>query len=186
MTSSPMTRYVALLRAVNLGPHNKVAMADLRELLAGLGMSEPRSWLQSGNLVFGTDGAEPPELEQRIEDAARESLGLDTDVFVRSAAEWRDVLAANPFPEEADRDPSHLLVLVLKEAPGAAEVAALQEAIPGREVVRVEGRHAYAVYPDGIARSRLTTARIERKLGTRVTGRNWNTVRKLAALADPA
>lgn len=178
--------FVAFLRAVNLGSHNKVAMADLRELLHELGMEEPRTWLQSGNLVFRSEGVEPAELERRIEDAARERLGLATDVFVRTAGEWRQVLAENPFPEEAETDPSHLLVLVLKEAPRPQAVAALQEAVPGREVVQVSGRHVYAVYPDGIARSRLTTARIEGKLGTRGTGRNWNTAVKLAALADPS
>jgi len=61
-------------------------------------------------------------------------------------------------------------------------VAALQAAIKGREVVRAKGRHAYIVYPDGIGRSRLTNVMIEKKLGTRGTGRNWNTVLKLAAL----
>lgn len=177
------TAHVAFLRAVNLGPHNKVAMADLRELLAGLGMHEPRSWLQSGNLVFGSEEATGADLERRLEEAAAEELGLETDVFVRTAAEWREVLAANPFPEEAESDPSHLLVHVLKQAPEPAAVTALQEAIRGREAVRAEGRQLYAVYPDGIARSRLTSTLIERKLGTRATGRNWNTAVKLAALA---
>jgi uncharacterized protein (DUF1697 family) len=74
--------------------------------------------------------------------------------------------------------------MFLKEAPSREDVIALQTAIKGREVVRAEGRHAYIVYPDGVGRSRLTNALIERKLGTRGTGRNWNTVLKLGALAD--
>ncbi len=73
--------------------------------------------------------------------------------------------------------------MVFKRAPKPADVEALRAAITGREVVEAVGAHAYLVYPDGIGRSRLTTALIERTLGTRGTGRNWNTVLKLAALA---
>jgi uncharacterized protein (DUF1697 family) len=112
-------------------------------------------------------------------------LGLRTDFFVRTAAEWAKVVAGNPFPEEAERDPGHLVVMFLKATPEANDVAALQAAIPGRETVRAEGKHAYIIYPDGIGRSKLTIDLIERKLGTRGTGRNWNTVLKLAALAGP-
>jgi uncharacterized protein (DUF1697 family) len=180
-----MPTFIALLRAVNLGPHNKVAMADLRGLLDDLGMEDPRTLLQTGNLVFRSDASKTEELERRLETEAKARLGLDTDVFVRTAEEWRKVAQGNPFPEEAESDPGHLLVFALKEAPGRAAVKALQEAIRGREVVRAKGRHAYVVYPDGIGRSRLTNAVIEKHLGTRGTGRNWNTVLKLQALATP-
>ena len=85
---------------------------------------------------------------------------------------------------EAERDPARLLVVFLKDAPGAAHVKALAEAIAGPEVVRARGRHAYIFYPAGIGRSSLTHALIEKRLGTHGTGRNWNTVLKLAALAQ--
>ena len=92
-------------------------------------------------------------------------------------------MAGNPFPGEAERDPGHLVVMILKGETDAGKVAALQEAIKGREVVRGKGRHVYIVYPDGIGRSRLTNALIEKKLGRSGTGRNWNTVLKLGDLA---
>jgi len=177
-----MTRHVALLRAVNLPSHNKVGMADLKKLLGDLGFEDVQSLLQSGNLVFGSEGRTGAQLETLLEAAAKARRGLDTDFFVRTAGEWRTVIANNPFPEEAERDPGHLLVMFLKEEPDPKDVIALQEAITGREVVRAKGRHAYLVYPDGIGRSRLTNVLIERKLGTRGTGRNWNTVLKLGAL----
>ena len=177
-----MTAHIALLRAVNLPGHNKVAMRDLLEILARLGMREARSLLQSGNLVFRSEPATTTQLERLLEDAAEERLGLKTDFFVRTAKDWKSIIAGNPFPEEAERDPGHLLVIFLKEAPDRMAAAALQKAITGREVVRVKGRHAYVVYPDGIGRSRLTSLLIEKKLGTRGTGRNWNTVLKLGAL----
>jgi uncharacterized protein (DUF1697 family) len=74
--------------------------------------------------------------------------------------------------------------MALKRAPDGKDVMALQAAIAGAEVVRADGRHAYIIYPNGIGRSRLTTALIDKKLGTRGTGRNWNTVLKIAALMD--
>lgn len=176
--------HIALLRAVNLGAHNKVSMADLRALFEDLGFEGARTLLQSGNVVFEGGGRPTGRLERLLEEGARERLGLDTDFFVRTASEWTEVVEANPFPGEAERDPGHLVVTALKVAPGAAAVAALQKAIKGREVVGAAGRHAYIVYPDGIGRSRLTASVIEKHLGSSGTGRNWNTVLKLAALAD--
>ncbi|MGE5243778.1 MAG: DUF1697 domain-containing protein [Betaproteobacteria bacterium] len=176
---------MALLRAVNLAGRNMISMGDLRLLLAGQGLQDPRSLLNSGNLLFRSGAVSPARLERQLEDAAAKRLGLQTEFFVRSARDWGEVIADNPFPAEAARDPGHLLVLFLKDAPGPEAVTALQRAITGREVVRASGRHAYVVYPDGMGRSRLTTLVIEKKLGTRATGRNWNTVLKLGALVAP-
>lgn len=174
--------YLALLRAINLGPHNKVAMADLRELLLGLDLEQPRSLLQTGNLVFGAERQSPAGLERLLETEAERRLHLRTDFFVRTAKEWRALIAANPYPDEAVRDPSHLIVMFCKESVGPAAVVALQAAIRGRERVAAAGRQAYITYPDGIGRSRVTNTVIEKKLGTRGTGRNWNTVLKLSAV----
>jgi uncharacterized protein (DUF1697 family) len=177
-----MTTYVALLRGINIAGHNKVAMSDLLGLLSDLGFLSPRSLLQSGNLVFRTDRRSTPQLERVLEVEAEKRLALGTAFFVRSAREWEAILAHNPFRREAVDDPSHLAVQFLKDAPPSARVRALQAAIAGREVVKAHGREVYVVYPDGFGESRLTTALIDRKLGTRATGRNWNTVVKLAAL----
>jgi uncharacterized protein (DUF1697 family) len=168
---------------VNVGGRNRVAMAALRDLAAGLGLSNPRTLLQSGNLVFEADGS-GDDLERTLEAETAERLGVETDYFVRSADEWRRIIADNPFPAEAKADPGHLLVLPLKSAPTTDRVEALQASIRGREIVRPGARHVYLIYPDGIGRSKLTAQRIETALGTRGTGRNWNTVLKLMALAD--
>jgi uncharacterized protein (DUF1697 family) len=101
---------------------------------------------------------------------------------VRTDAELNDVIANNPFAKEAKNDPSHLVAMFLKRAPGTDQVVDLEKAIAGPELIRVQGRTAYIVYPNGIGRSKLTNALIDRKLQTRGTGRNWNTVLKLAQL----
>ena len=177
-----MTTHVALLRAINLGTHNPVRMADLREFLTRLGFGDVQSVLQTGNLVFQADRRTGAQLEQLLETEAKKRLKLETDFFVRTASEWQTLIARNPFPKEAKRDPAHLVVMFLKDAPQAEDVKALQAAISGREVVHGVGSQLYITYPDGIGRSRLTNAGIEKHIHTRGTGRNWNTVLKLGAL----
>jgi len=179
-----MATYIGLLRAINLGSYNKVSMADLKALLADLGMTNPQSLLQSGNLVFGTAARATGPLETLLETSAATQLGLRTDFFVRTGAEWRQAIADNPFPKEARLDPGHTVLMCLKDAPSPAAVKALQDAIQGREVVTAKGRHAYFLYPDGMGRSKLTIKVIEKKLGTTGTARNWNTVLKLGALTE--
>ena len=177
------TAHIALLRAVNLGSHNKVAMAELRACLEAQGFTGVRTLLQSGNAVFAGGRRRGAALERQLEEAAKAALALDTPFIVRSREEWDALVAANPFAREAAHDPGHLLVFCLKEAPPAGAEAALRAAIKGREQVRIVGREAYIVYPDGVGRSKLSVALLERRLGCPGTGRNWNTVRKLQALA---
>jgi len=178
-----VTTYVALLRAVNVGGRSPVSMAALREFAADLGFERPQTLLQSGNLVFGAPATKTSSLERLLEAEASTRLGLDTNIVVRSAAEWHLVIGRNPFPAEAETDPSHLLVMALKGPMKAGAVDALQASIKGRETVRGAGTHLYLVYPDGIGRSRLTAAVIERAVATTGTARNWNTVLKLETLA---
>jgi uncharacterized protein (DUF1697 family) len=179
-----MKTYIALLRAINVGGNSKIAMADLKTMLADLGCANPQSLLQTGNLVFQATELSSDKLEAKLELAAAERFGLTTDVFVRTANEWQQAIAANPFPKEAASDPSHLLIMPLKQAPTKQAVKDLQTAIHGRETVAAVGRELYIIYPDGIGRSKLTNKLIETRLDTRGTGRNWNTALKLAALAD--
>jgi len=179
-----MPRFVALLRAVNLGPHNKVSMADLRAVAESVGLLEARTLLQSGNLVFQAESQSSASLEKTLESALLKQLELKTPVVVRSAREWHAALAANPFTKEAKSDPSHLLVMPLKAKVSPSALAELVKAIVGRERAKLGDRALYLVYPDGIGRSKLTNALIEKKLGVVGTGRNWNTAQKIAAVLE--
>jgi len=139
--------------------------------------------LVRGNAVFRGSTRSNAALEEELEKAMLQRLGLRTAFLVRSTREWADVVARNPFPGEATRDPGHLLVMFLKAAPAVDAVEALQAGVRGPEVIRAGARHLYIRYPDGVGRSKLTGTSIEKKLGTIGTARNWNTVLKLAALA---
>lgn len=173
--------HIALLRAVNVGGRGTVSMAALETLMADLGLQDGRTLLQSGNLVFRADGRGSDELERLLESEIERGLGLSTTVFVRSGEDWRAIVEANPFPETAREDPGHLLVHALKAAPSEGSLEALRARITGPERVHAGAREVYIAYPEGVGRSRLTPALLDTRLG-RGTGRNWNTVLKLAAL----
>ena len=176
-------RYVALLRAVNLGPHGKISMEALRALAAKIGCENPRTLMASGNLIFeGSGSADGFAAKLKAELAKR--LKLETSVYVRTAKDWHAAIEANPFPDAARKDPSRFAMLALDDTPTTAAVAALQKSIVGRETVKVVGRHLYAIYPDGQGESKLTLAKIERALSVTGTGRNWNTVLKIGALLE--
>jgi uncharacterized protein (DUF1697 family) len=175
-----MPSCIALLRGVNMGGHKKIAMSDLRDVVAELGLANPRTLLQSGNLVFASTKS-AAALEALLEKELAKRLDLTTTVFVRTAPEWAKIVRSNPFTEEAKRDPSHLALFLLKDKPAAKAVAALRDCIVGREVFEARGREMYAFFPDGFGKTKFTTALIDRKLATVVTARNWNTVLKLAA-----
>jgi uncharacterized protein (DUF1697 family) len=179
-----MTTYIALLRAINLGAHNRIAMADLKKMLVKAGYVDPKTLLVSGNAVFSCGRSSCVQIEAALEAASTKQLGVTTDYFVRSAKEWQASIDANPFQKEAKADPARMVMMCLREAPSPAQVKALQAAIKGREVVKAVGTQAYFLYPDGQGRSKLTIAVIEKALGTRGTARNWNTVLKLGDLAQ--
>lgn len=178
------TTYIALLRGINVVGRNLVAMSDLRSLFMTLGFSNAQSLLQSGNLVFEGGRKTCTELENLLEVETAKQLNVRPDYFVRTSSEWAQIVAGNPFHDNAKNDPSHLIVMFLKKAPTADAVANLQAAIKGPEVVHVEGRHAYIIYPAGIGNSKLTSTLVEARLDSSGTCRNWNTVLKLLALAQ--
>ena len=177
-----MPTYVGVLRAINLGSHNKIAMSDLRSMLETVGCEEPRTLLLSGNVVFRNASSSIDKVERMLEEASTKHLGVTTDYFVRTAKEWQSIIDDNPFPKQAKADPGHLLMMCLRDAPTTAQVKALQAAIKGREVVKAKGKQAYFLYPDGVGASKLTIKVIEKALGTRGTARNWNTVLKIGEL----
>jgi uncharacterized protein (DUF1697 family) len=177
------SRHVALLRAVNVGGRNRIAMSDLRELLEGLGYGEVRTHLQSGNAVFTAAGGSAERLGREIEGALAEEVGLVAKVLVRTRAELERAITANPLLEVAD-DHSRLLVTFLSDAPDREVIAELAPADFEPDVFAVGEREIYAWYPEGVRATRLSNAFWERRLGIVATGRNWRTVTRLLALMD--
>jgi uncharacterized protein (DUF1697 family) len=168
-----MTVFVALLRAVNVGGTSILPMKELAILCTGLGFNHVRTYIQSGNVIFdsplGKDIA-----RQELEQALSKKMGKPVDVLLRTAAELRSVLAANPF---ADAQPSKVAVLFC--ASNLPQGWLEQLPIPGSEEVRAGKKEIYIHYPEGMGRSKL---KLPASTGT-VTARNLNTVAKLLAMA---
>ena len=177
-----MTRYIALLRGINVGGNNMVRMTDLRTLLSKMGFEDVQTLLQSGNVVFTGPKKSPAALERELEEALEKGMKVKVDVHVRTADEWRTVIDANPFAAEAKKDPARFVVTCYKSPLDPAKVKAARAAITGREKLRADGRHLYMTFPDGQGNSKAAIV-VGRMLGMG-TARNWNTVLKLAALLE--
>lgn len=179
-----MTRYVALLRGINVGGRKKVAMGDLRGVLSGLGYEDVETLLQSGNALFtAAPKRNTDALGRQIEEALERDLDMEVRVLVRTPADLAEVVEANPFPD-AISEPSKLHVAFLSATPGAGKVAELDPARFQPDELQVSERAVYLWYPNGAGRSKLTNDVLERKLGVTATTRNWNTVLKLLEKAS--
>ena|SRR6266480_2535500 len=172
-----MARYVVLLRAVNLGSTNKVAMADLRELFESLGYGDVRTFIQSGNVVFSSTATvkAPP-----IEAALADRFGFSIPVMLRSQRQLAAVVKGNPF---ADVDPARIHVGFLARPPGAKARAGLDKSECAPDQFRIRGSDAYLHLAGGVANNKVT-GYLTRKLGIPMTVRTWQTVTKLLDLAN--
>ncbi|RYG34558.1 DUF1697 domain-containing protein [bacterium] len=178
-----MTTYIALLRGINVGGNNKVKMVELKEMLVERGFENPKTLLQSGNVVFQSSTESREELEDRLEEATKEKFEIAPAYYIRTLKEWDDVIAANPFEQMAKDDPSHLMVAFLRDPPDAEELAKVASAIQGPEKLEAGTEHIYITYPDDIGHSKVDRTPGWKNLFGKSTARNWNTVLKLAELA---
>jgi uncharacterized protein (DUF1697 family) len=178
-------RFAALIRGINVGGKKKIAMADLRDLLSTLGYTDVATLLQSGNAVFSAPRGRPDRLAKQIEDAIRAELGLDVRCLVRTAAELRAVVDADPFTGVAS-DGSRYLALFLSAAPDKGRLAEHDPTTLAPDHIRLGERVIYHWCPDGFLAAPDVSGFVEKRLGLTVTGRNWNTVTKLSALAAAA
>lgn len=180
-----MARYVALLRGINVGKAKRVAMADLRALLASLDYGGARTLLNSGNVVFDGPAGSTLKHGQRIRAALASELGVDALVIVKSAREVAGVMAGNPLGAVAT-DPSRLLVALTTDAKTLAAIEGLARADWGSEVVHLGEHAAYLWCANGILESKAAVALLKGLEGSGTT-RNWATMEKIHGLlqVDP-
>jgi uncharacterized protein (DUF1697 family) len=173
--------YVALLRGINLGAHKRISMEDLRELFRALGTEEVRTYLQSGNVVFRSNGT-PSELVRAIEKGINRSLGLEVTVLVRTRRQLAKVVRANPFLA-SKVDPAKLHVTFFADAPDADRVRALGEKRVAPDEFHLVGSEIYLYCPKGYGRTKVSNTFLEKQLSVAATTRNWKTVTALAEMA---
>jgi len=177
-----MKTYVALLRGINVGANNRLPMKTLATMFSDAGCAEVRTYIASGNVVFQAQDRLARTLPKEISARIRSDFEFETPVVLRSAEELDVVTRHNPFlvPGE-DTKPLH--VLFLAEKPKATSVARLDPDRSPPDAFQVRGREIYLRCPNGAAHTKLTNAFFDAALKTVSTGRNWNTVLKLVALA---
>lgn len=167
-----MTAFVGLLRAINVGGAGKLVMSELNAICQAAGFTDVRTYIASGNVVFDS-GLSEARVKDRLERALTAHAGKPVSVLVRNVAEMQAILADNPFKEAA---PNRVIVLFLDRPPAGDALSAAS----GRddEELALGRREIYVHYPKGMGRSKLNLA-----AGKTGTGRNLNTVAKLAAMA---
>lgn len=173
---------VLLLRGINVGPHKRIAMPRLRELLAGGGYQDARTYVQSGNVVLR--GAGPPDrVARECEALIAEGTGFAVEIVARAAGELAEVVRRDPLGKAVE-DPKRYLVSFLSAEPDPAVVRELEGLAAGEERLVASGRELYAWFPDGAGRSKLAARMAGQKLGVTATARNWNTVTELHRMAS--
>jgi uncharacterized protein (DUF1697 family) len=176
-----VSTFVALLRGINVGGKNKVAMAELKSELSALGHEDVVTYIQSGNVVFRSSGRDARKVAAGIERRIAATFGIDVTVLLRTPAELERIADGNPFLE-SESDLSKLHVVFLDRVPAADAVATLDPDRSPPDELSVGQREIYLRLPNGAGRSKLTIDYFERRLGVPATARNWKTLTKLLAL----
>lgn len=173
-----MSRWVALLRGINVGGHNKIPMAELRELCNDIGWENVDTYIQSGNIVFSAAGS-TAALEKELAEAIASHFGHRIHVIVRPAAAWPLYIRLNPFPEASESEPNRVMLALSKKPlpPDAAEN--LNKYTASGESIAQRTDSLWIHYASGSAKSRITPALLDRLAGSPVTTRNWRTVLKI-------
>ncbi len=175
-----MTQCIALLRGINVGRAKRIAMADLRALIEGLGFTDVRTLLNSGNAVFQASRPSVARIASALEGAIEARCGFPVAVVVLTAQELDAVIAGNPLPQ-ATQDPSKFLVAFAGKAATLEKVEALLAQAWEPDALAVGSKAAYLWCASGIIESRLSQA-FSKSIGDAATSRNWATVLKLQAM----
>ncbi len=177
--TAEMTRWVALLRGVNVGGHNKVPMAAFRAMANGFGWQDVQSYIASGNLVFAAAGR-AESLSAQLAQGLREQMNVDVPVLVLSSAAMSTTLQGCPF----DRDSGKAVHGFFCTQPPVIDTEVRDRWISATERLAVVGQTVWFNAPEGVGRSKLM-ARIDKVItGTEFTARNLNTIITLTEMLD--
>jgi uncharacterized protein (DUF1697 family) len=174
-----MPIYVAMLRGINVGPHKRIRMDELRQSFESLGLERIRTYIQSGNVVFKTVKTAPPELCKRTEKQIFSDFGFSVSVIVRTADQIAKAIERNPFVDEQAIDPERLHVTFLSAALSPAALKKLEALTTAPDRSCCVGGEIYLFLPNGVSESSLMKTPLDRALSVVTTTRNWKTVNAL-------
>jgi uncharacterized protein (DUF1697 family) len=174
---------ISMLRGVNVGGHNKIKMDALRALYESLKLDSPRTYVQSGNVIFRTKEKNSAALAKKIQSAIERKFGFRPEVILRTTGEMRTAIAASPFAGR-NLEPGKTVMTFLA---GDARLEAANELLALKnfpEELHLLGRELHIYFPDGMGKSKLPWPKIEKLLATPGTARNWNSVTRMLAMAE--
>lgn len=179
-----MATWIVMLRGVNVGGANKLAMSDLRALVTRLGHSDVSTYIQSGNVVLTSPRDDRTRLAAEIGAGVEAILGSAITAVLRTPDELRAALEANPFGTGTANEGSRVLITFLSDEPAADDIARLEPQRFAPDQFALVGSELYGHYPNGAGRSKMTLDYFEKRLRVRGTSRNLNTVAKLIELTS--
>jgi uncharacterized protein (DUF1697 family) len=175
---------ISMLRGVNLGPHNRIKMDALRALYESLKFENPRTYVQSGNVIFRTKEKNSAALAKKIQNAIERTFKCSPEVILRTTDELRKAIAASPFASRHNLEPGKILVTFLATEAGPEARTTLLGFKSYPEEIHLKGRELYIYFPDGAGKSKLPWSKVEKLLQTTGTARNWNSVTNMLAIAE--
>jgi len=174
---------ISMLRGVNVGPHNRIKMDALRALYESLKLEEPRTYVQSGNVIFRTKEKDSGKLAKKIQEAIAKKFGCSPAVILRTRSDLKKTVASNPFAGR-DLEPGKILVTFLGGDPGREAQASLATLKKYPEELHLKGRELYIYFPNGAGKSKLPWSQVERLFKVTGTARNWNSITQMLAIAE--
>lgn len=179
-----MAVLISMLRGVNVGPHNRIKMDELRAVYKRLGFDDPRTYVQSGNVIFSTKDKDIKQIALKIQDGIEKKFKFRPEVIVRSADDLRRAIAVSPFADRPSLEPSKILVTFLSGPPAREAHTVFEKFRDYREEIHLRGAELYIYFPNGAGKSKLPWSSVEKLLKVTGTARNWNSVTKMLAMAE--
>ena len=179
-----MTVYISLLRGINMFGRKRVRMDDLKILYETLGFENVQTYIQSGNVIFGSLEDNASELRKRIEEQIERSFGFSVAVMVRSGNEFRDLIENNPFLPLKKDETSNIHVIFLSEIPEKKHIRELKDTKAGPDEFFISGKEIYLYCPNRNGRTILSTNFFEKSLNVSATMRCWKPVCKLLVMVE--
>jgi uncharacterized protein (DUF1697 family) len=174
-----MNKFVAFLRAVNVGGNHIVKMEDLRQMFASLGFENVKTYIQSGNVIFETVEKDADAIAEKIENKLQESLGFEVKTMLRTISELEDIAENNPFDESDD---TKIYIIFLSAKPDEKLRLEAEALSTEREIFRIRNRELYVSIGREVSKPLLTNNFTEKRLKVSGTSRNPKTVNKILLL----
>lgn len=181
-----MNTYIALLRGINVGGHNRLPMKELRSMMEDLGHQKVDTYIQTGNAVFQTEENNILQISSDISAEIKKRYGFEPQILILTLEDFKRAVESNPFPEK-ESDPKLLHLYFLISEPSNPDLDELNNIKKESERFELKDKVFYLHAPDGIGRSKLAgmlAGRSEKVFGCPVTGRNWRTVQKIMEMVE--